>query len=167
MSKKGYLTSAEYKALRQLLGFSQPEAAAFHKVQNVRTIQRWETGTSWPSELACDKICALAEQIEWSIDQAVKQFSAFSPDEVEVTLIVYPDECYRKFVVNMGDLPNSVHRAMISRTFAILRKKGYSAGVVEFNAQDYFSYLAIHGLGDSQDARAAWASDYRARILLN
>lgn len=167
MSKKGYLTSAEYKALRQLLGFSQAEAAAFHKVQNLRTIQRWESGASWPSELACDKMCALAEQIDWSIDQAVKQFSQFRPDEVEVTLIVYPDECYRKFVANMGDLPNSVHRSMISRTYALLRKKGYSAGVVEFNVQDYFSYLATHGMTDGQDARAAWASDYRARLLVN
>lgn len=167
MSKKGYLTAAEYKSLRQLLGFSQAEAAAFHRVQNLRTIQRWESGASWPSEIACDKICALAEKIEWSIEQAVEQFSKFRSDDVEVTLIVYPDECYRKFVINMGDLPNSVHRAMISRTYAVLRKKGYTAGVVEFNPQDYFSYLAARGITDSQDARAAWATDYHSRLLVN
>lgn len=153
--------------LRQLLGFTQAEVATFHKVQNLRTIQRWESGASYPSELACDKICALAERIDWSIDQAVKQFSQFRPDEVEVTLIVYPDECYRKFVVNMFDLPNSVHRAMISRVYALLRQKGYSAGVVEFNPQDYFAYLAMHGMTDSQDARAAWATDYHARLVMN
>lgn len=167
MSKRGYLTSAEYKSLRQLLGFSQAEAAAFHRVQNLRTIQRWESGASWPSELACDKICALAEKIEWSIDQAIEKFSKFQPDEVDVTLIVYPDKCYRKFVTNMDDLPNSVHRAMISRTYAILRKKGYTAGIVEFNPQDYFSYLAALGIIDSQTARASWACDYRKRLILN
>ena len=67
----------------------------------------------------------------------------------------------------MGDLPNSVHRAMIGRTYALLKKKGYSAGVVEFNAQDYFAYLAAHGFSDGQDKRAAWASDYRSRLLMN
>lgn len=166
MSKKGYLTSAEYKSLRQLLGFSQAEAAAFHKVQNLRTIQRWESGASWPSELACDKICNLANKINWSVEQAVKAFSQFNPNEVDITLIVYPDECYRKFVHDMEDLPNSVHRAMIARIYAKMREMGYSAGVVEFNIQDYFAYLASHGLSDRQDARAAWASDYRARILM-
>lgn len=167
MSKKGYLTAAEYKSLRQLLGFSQAEAADFHKVQNRRTIIRWENGTSWVSELACNKICELAEKINWTIEQAVKKIAKSNSEETEIVLIVYPDECYRKFVVNMGDLPNSVHRAMISRLYDLARQQGYQVGIVEFNPQDYFAFLAAKGLSDSQDNRAEWAADYRSRIILN
>ncbi|MBQ9235446.1 MAG: DUF4447 family protein [Alphaproteobacteria bacterium] len=167
MSKKGYLTAAEYKILRQLLGFTQAQAAEFHCVQNIRTIQRWEKGDSWVSELACDKITALAEKINWAIDQALKQAQQFKPNELEITLIIYPDSCYKKFAHGFENLPNSVHQAMIARTYTALKELRYNAGIVEFNPQDYFAYMGATGQTDNQSTRAAWACDYHDRLILN
>lgn len=164
---RGKLTSAEYKALRQLLGFSQAEAAEFHGLQNLRTIQRWESGASWVSDIACEKICALAAQIDATINGALTEVEKCPAGETEIVLIVYPDGCFRQYVAGIGDLPNSVHRAMIARTYDLLRQKGYAAGVVEFNPDDYAAYLQENDLDDGQDVRAAWASDYRVRLLLN
>ena len=164
---RGKLTSAEYKALRQLLGFSQAEAAEFHGLQNLRTIQRWEAGSSWVSDIACEKICALAAPIDATISGALAEAEKCPAGETEIVLIVYPDDCFRQYVAGIGDLPNSVHRAMIARTYDLLRQKGYAAGVVEFNPDDYAAYLRKNGLADGQDVRAAWAVEYRERLLLN
>ncbi len=167
MSKVGYLTAAEYRAIRQTLGMTQAEAKEFHKVKNIMTIKRWEKGTSRVSELACDKIMALFERVNWSINQALEQARKLPAAECEVVLVVYPDACYSKFAIGFEGLPNSVHRAMIQRTYVALRELGYSAGVVEFNPQDYLTYLAARSLTDSQDNRGAWACDYRSRFLKN
>ena len=99
MSKKGYLTSAEYRSIRQLLGFTQEEAAIFHNVGNVRTIKRWEKGESVVSELACDKITGLFEKINWVIAQAIEQASKLPSDKLDIVLIVYPDSCFQKYAV--------------------------------------------------------------------
>lgn len=167
MSKKGFLTSVEYKALRQLLGFSQAEAAKFHGLQNMRTIRRWESGDSWISDVACKKICTLAKKIDEVIGEALRKASQCGSDETSVVLIVYPDDCYRDYVVEIGNLPNSVHRAMVARTYECLRQRGYITGIVEFNPHDYAEFLKKNNVPDSQDVRAAWAAEYRDRLLLN
>lgn len=150
-----------------MLGFTQAQAAKFHNVQSVRTIKRWESGDSSVSEVACEKIIDLANKINWVIEQAIEQASKYSPNELEITLIVYPDGCYKKYAVGFENLPNSVHQAMITRTYAELSKLGYGVGVVEMNTQDYFIFLANNNLKDNQASRSAWACDYRGRLLLN
>lgn len=157
MSRKGYLTAEEYTAIRKLLGFTQQEAAEFHKVQNIRTIQRWEKGDSWVSEIACDKIMSLYKTTQAVIDEAVKQWEK---SKAPVALIIYPDSCYKQFVVGIGDLPNNVHRAMIERLYFSLSELGADVDIVTFNPQLYLMYLAEKGLTDTQDARGAWAAEY-------
>lgn len=164
MSQKGYLTSDEYKALRQLLGFTQEQAKEFHKVQNIRTIKRWESGYSRVSELACDKITELSKKINWTINECLKLADA--PDVEEVVLIVYPESCYKKFAAGFEDLPNSVHRAAIARTYSGITQLGKKCGIVEFNPQDYFIFLSANNVKDSPAARSAWAAEYRDRLLL-
>ena len=56
---------------------------------------------------------------------------------------------------------------MIVRTYTALKELGANVGIVEFNPQDYFTFLAKNGFRDGKDARAAWAGDYRSRLLLN
>lgn len=164
MAKSGYLTAQEYKALRELLGFTQEEAKEFHKVQNIRTIKRWESGYSRVSEIACDKIMDLAKKIDWSISQCIK--IALEQDIKEAVLIVYPDSSYRKFAVGFSNLPNSVHRAAVARTYAAMTNANIKCGIVEFNVQDYMAFLAANGLTDSQNSRSVWATDYRQRLIL-
>lgn len=168
MSKSGYLTAAEYKAIRQTLGFTLEEAKEFHKVQNISTIKRWENGYSRVSELACNKIMELFEKINWTISEGLERYKSL-PEEIRketgVVLIVYPDSCYKKFAVGFEDLPNSVHRAMVQRTYVAFKEIGAEVGVVEFNPQDYMTFLAQNLLQDTQYNRGAWAADYRRRIL--
>lgn len=161
------MTAEEYKAIRLILGMTQEEAADFHKVQNVRTIKRWEKGESWVSERACDKITGLLEKVNRTIDAVldISKEILKKGDELDGVMIVYPDSCYKKFAVGFADLPNSIHKAMVTRIYLALKELGVETGIVEFNPQDYFTYLSIHGLEDSQAVRAAWASDYRDRIL--
>lgn len=168
MSKRGYLTAEEYRAIRQTLGMTLEEAAEFHRVQNIRTIARWEKGDSWVSELACDKITGLLEKINKTISETIEMArEVLKKGELEAVLIIYPDSCYKKFAVGFAELPNSVHKAMIVRTYTALKELGADTGIVEFNPQDYFTFLAKNGFRDGQDARAAWAGDYRSRLLLN
>ena len=155
MSKKGYLTAEEYRALRELLGFTQAEAAEFHKVQNMRTIRRWESGDSWVSELACDKISQLAIQIEQRINAGFEQWQK---GKYPVTLLIYPDDC--KMAIGFEDLPNSVHRAMVYRLYAKIKEAGGEVSIVTFNPQLYMIWLAQHKLKDNQAHRGAWAAEY-------
>lgn len=161
MTKKGYLTPEEYTALRKLLGFTQAEAAEFHKVQNIRTIQRWEKGDSWVSEIACDKITRLYQKTQAVIDEAIKQWKK---SKMPIVLIIYPESCYKQFVVGIGDLPNGVHKAMIERLYFKLTELGADVDVVTFNYQMYINYLAERCLTDTQANRGAWAAEYAEKL---
>lgn len=155
MTKKGYLTAAEYRAIRQALGFSQAEAAAFHCVQSVITIKRWESGKSFVSELACNKIVQLFELINTQVKTVVEQIIKMQK-ETPMVLIIYPEGC-RDLIPRLGDLPLSVHTAMVRRTYIAARELGRKVGLVNFNPQSYFSFLAANNLKDGQDSRSAWA----------
>lgn len=161
MSKKGYLTAEEYVAIRKTLGFTQEQLAEFHGVKSVRTIKRWEKGDSFISEIACDKIMSLFAQINAVIETAIEKWE---DNPIAVVLIIYPDECYKKFVVGIGDLPNSIHRTMIERVYCNLKSKGAEVDIVKFNPQVYMIWLADKGLKDSQDVRSMWASEYIEKI---
>lgn len=164
MTKKGYLTAQEYTAIRKTLGLTQEEARDFHRCQNIRTIQRWEKGDSWVSELACDKITALFNQVNRVIAAAIEQAQKFSKEELEVILIIYPDSCYKKYAYGFENLPNSVHRAMIYRTYTALKEMGIKSGVVEFNPQDYFVFLGQNSLSDCPQSRSLWAVSYHRKL---
>jgi transcriptional regulator with XRE-family HTH domain len=166
MAKKGALNGEEYKTIRETLGFSLAEAAEFHKVESINTIKRWEQGESLPTEKACKKILELFEKINFVISEGLERYKQ-SPKNSEVVLILYPDECYKKFVVGIGDLPNSIHQTMIKRLYTALKTLNAEARLVLFNPQDYFMFLAQKGLKDSQDVRSLWATDYINRVRVN
>ena len=163
MSKKGYLTAEEYRAIRSVLGFTQEEAKNFHKVQNIRTIQRWEAGTSFVSELACDKIMDLFklinEHVNTACDKIAEHFESLPKEQWQTSvLIVYPDSCYKQYIFGIGDLPNSVHKTMINRIYTEMNELGYPVGIITFNPQAYFTFLASNGLKDCHESRATWAA---------
>ena len=163
MSKKGFLTSIEYTAIRKTLGFTQEEAAEFHQVQNVRTIKRWEKGDSWVSYIACEKITELFKLINYQVnetcDMIASKFDNQAKDLWEIAVLIqYPDSCYKKFVVGIGNLPNSVHKTMINRIYTNLTTRGYPVGIIMFNPQEYLTFLGVNGLSDCQESRATWAA---------
>lgn len=166
MTKKSILTGRDYQIIRQELGLSIEEACKFHNLKSSATITRWETEKTAPTEKATNKILDLYQKINWTIIQAVEQYKN-SPKDTEIVLIIYPDECYKKFVVGIGDLPNSIHKTMITRLYNELLKLGANVKIVVFNPQDYFIFLASNGLEDSQDTRGMWATDYLNRVEIN
>lgn len=159
MTKKGFLTAPEYRALRQTLGFTLEEAKRFHKVQNISTIKRWENGYSRVSELASNKIVALAQVIDNQVISAIDMITEKLKKnrELEIVLVTYSERT-RGMIFNLGDLPVSVHTAMIQRVYAGVKAAGYDVGLVSFDPQSYLSFLAANGLKDSPDSRAAWAA---------
>ena len=165
MTKKGFLTADEYRKIRQSLGLSLEDARDFHGVESVNTIKKWESGKSAVSEKASLKITDLAQRVAWTISQALQQAEKCPPDS-EVDLILYARQNF-KFCAGAEEMPPSVHWVMIRNTARLLKEKGYTVRVVEFNPQDYLSFLALKGLTDSQDARAFWATDYADRLKLN
>ena len=163
MSKRGYLTAEEYRAIRTALGFTQQEAADFHRVQNIRTIIRWERGDSWVSELACDKIIGLFKRINtlvYAAEYKIREsFDNLPRDEWDVAVLIqYPDSCYKQFVFDIGDLPNSIHKTMINRIYTDMTEEGYPVGIIMFNPADYFTFLSANGLQDCHESRSAWAT---------
>ena len=107
------------------------------------------------SELACNKITRLFELIKAQIKSAVEKIIQ-TPRDTEIVLVVYPEGC-RDLIPGLGDLPMSVHNAMIRRVYIAARELGQDVGIVTFNPQSYFSFLAARGLTDNQDNRAKWA----------
>ena len=157
MPKRGTLTAIEYRTIRQTLGFSQEEAAAFHKVQNVRTINRWESGKSFVSEIACQKILKLYGKINSQIEKAKKKISEYSAQDIEVTLIIYPEGC-RNMILGWGKLPLSVHTAMIKRIYNEVTAAGSKVGLVTFDMQSYITFLSANGLKDCHESRCQWSN---------
>lgn len=155
MTKKGYLTAAEYRAIRQTLGFTQSEVAAFHRVKGVLTIKRWESGKSFVSELACNKITQLFDLINAQVKEAVNKILE-TPADTEIVLIIYPEGC-QDLIPGLNNLPLSVHTAMVKRIYIAARELGRKVGLVTFDPQSYFSWLAANNLKDGHDSRSAWA----------
>lgn len=159
------LTAVEFTLLRKILGFTQESIAKFLKV-NEKTIWRWENGGK-PSKNASERLLETMNQIDLMLDAFVYQIEnecQKSESEIEVYLLIYPDNCYTEFA-KMGDLPNGVHRALIARIYNEITQRGYQTAVVEFELNSYMAYIADHGFKDSQDARAAWAAFQRKKTL--
>ena len=169
MSKKGYLSAEEYRAIRTVLGLTQEEAQKLHKVQNRKTIQRWENGDSFVSELACDTIMSLFKtinaQVNETCDMIQEHFENLPEEEWQTSvLIVYPDSCYKQYIFGMGDLPNSIHKTMVNRIYTEMNELGYPVGIITFNPQAYFTFLASNGLQDCHESRSAWAAQAYSEV---
>jgi len=173
MSKRGSLTAEEYKILRIACGLTQEEARKLHGLKEIRTIQRWEDGSSWISKIAEEKILWANEVIQRSVDNAIQIYKDALMNHCEkpetVVLIQYSNDDFIVFVPELAKLgfPNNVHRAMILRLYLAFREYGQKVSIVEMNVDDYIEFLESRNLEDTQDARAAWAGFYFDKIILN
>lgn len=101
------MTGSEYKALRQLLGMTRLQAAAFHGVRNLRTIYRWETDYSVISNVAASNIIKL---FIWSCREVMRcVHEAEEGKTMREHLFVLPEE--------VRPLPYSVYEAIFARTY--------------------------------------------------
>ena len=159
MINYGYLTGEEYRAIREILGFSQAEAAEFHQIKQNVTINQWEWNKNTVSKIACDKITDLLNRINDLIEETIEKWES---DKQDVFLITYNDDDYKRYIFGLGrDLPNSVHTMMIYRTYTELKRIGALAYIVKFNKASYAHYLSEYGATDTPESRANWAKWYR------
>lgn len=159
MINYGYLTGEEYRAIRELLGFSQQDAADFHGVAQKITINQWEWNKNTISLRACDKITELMNSINDKIEEIITKWEETKED---VFLITYSEEDYQKYIFGLGrGLPNSVHTMMIYRAYVELKRLGALAYIVKFNKASYAHYLAEFGTTDTPENRLSWAKWYR------
>lgn len=159
MSKHGYLTSEEYVAICQYLGMGTEDLVKFHKVQNRSTISRWQTGKSFVSELACDKITELFRQISERVNAALAVIYSTNKDECQTVMIIYPESCANMvFGLSQSGWPLPAYNAYIRHVYAEATAKGYNIGLIKFNPQSYFAYCAANNLKDSPESRSSWAA---------
>ena len=159
MSKRGYLTAEEYVAICQYLGMGTDDLVKFHKVQNRSTINRWQTGKSFVSELACDKITELFRQISEHVNAALELIYSRNKEEFRTAMIIYPESCANMiFGFKDSGWPLPAYNAYIRHVYTEATAKGYEIDLVKFNPQSYFAYCAANNLKDSPENRASWAA---------
>ena len=160
MSRRGTITSEEYKALRLAAGLTQEEARQLHGCQNVRTIKNWESGKSFVSQIAEDRILFINDYIAKTTAEAVDIFK--DKKIFDIYLITYTPQDFILFRQDFvkRNLPQGIHLAMIARTYAALKALGAKVHIVLMNKASYFSFLGAQGLKDSEDSRAAWAASF-------
>lgn len=159
MINYGYLTGEEYRAIREILGFSQTEAANFHGMKQSISINQWEWNKNTVSKIACDKITDLLNRINDLIEETIVQWESNKED---VFLITYDAEDYKRYIFGLGkDLPNNVHTMMIYRTYIELKRIGALAYIVKFSKASYAHYMSEFGTTDTPENRTKWAKWYR------
>lgn len=115
---RGYLSGLEYRAIRESLGLTQVEAAAFHGLKGVLTIKRWESERSFISKAACDKILSLCRKFNAEQED---MFDFLKGKNAEIVLTL-PSVG--------GNFFNSLERTKIRNLYARLRAEGCSVKLV-------------------------------------
>ena len=164
------MTPQEYRALREACGLSQEDAREFHGIKNASSVAKWENGKSYISEMAEEKIKALNELIQKSVDNALIEFNnqtiqQGSPPDV-VVLVTYSDADFETFMPDMvaQGLPNGAHKAIVRRTYLALIAMEAKVAIVEMNKDDFLDFISANKMPDNKGTRSAWAVDYYTRF---
>lgn len=157
------LTSEEYRAIRTTLGLTQEEAMRFHKLKNVRTIKRWESGAHVTSESACQNIIQLFKRVNEAVNRITDglkdSFDATPREEWSpAVLIQFSEADFKKYLSEFEKMPVNIHKAIVHRIYTELSECGYPVGIISFNEEKYNEFLCTYGLTDSEEARALWAT---------
>ncbi len=159
MPKAGYLTSEEYLAICRWLDMGTDDLMKFHSVQNRSTIHRWQTGKSFVSELACDKITKLFNEVNKRINAALEIIYSTDKNECQMVMIIYPESCSDMiFGLKDSKWPLSAYNAYVRHVYAEATAKGYNVGLIRFNPQAYIAFCAANNLKDCPQSRSTWAA---------
>lgn len=142
----------ELEALRRLLFFSPPEAAALIGGVAEQTWRRWEAGRrAVPADVA-GRLRDLADWRLAAIDAAARQVAA-APATASVALVWY------NTLDDWATLPGrepALWRPQQSVSAALLAEFSERIAMVRFDAPAYANWLA--GRDDGEHMRAVWAS---------
>ena len=145
------MKSHELEALRRLLFFSVPEAAAMIGGVSEQAWRRWESGSRSVPEDVSARMQALSDWRQHAIDAAIRQISA-APDAA-ITLLWYSS------LDDWATLPGrdpALWRPQQSACAAVFSEIFGRAHLVQFDAPAYSSWLS--GRDDSESTRSQWAA---------
>lgn len=143
----------ELKAARELLGFSQSEAARYIADDvSLRTWQYFETGERAIKQEVIDKINFLLNRRREVLKTVQEKMLYEQADLKQIAVIYYEDASDCASVVEWR------FSQSLAKTLAL----DYGAKLVKFNQQEYTAWLAshlLHGevLEDTPENRATWA----------
>lgn len=146
------MKSFEIEALRRLLFFSVPEAAALIGGASEQAWRRWEAGTR---AVPADVAARMGDLVAWrlaAIDAAVRQIAA-APDSADVYLVWYHS------LDDWATLPGrepALWRPQQSVVAALAGEFPGRVVLVRFDGPAYAAWLA--GRPDNETARSQWAA---------
>lgn len=146
------MKSPEVEALRRLLFFSVPEAAALVGGVSEQAWRRWEAGSrAVPADVA-HRLRGLADWRRAAIDAAARQIGA-APEGTAVALIWYG--ILDDWATTPGREPE-LWRPQQSVVAALAGRFPDRCALVEFNGCAYAAWLG--GRQDNETTRAEWAA---------
>ncbi len=145
----------EFEALRRLLFFSPPEAAAMVSDTSEQAWRRWESGARKVPDDVAQRMLDLLTWRQAAIDVAVKQVSA-APTGASLSLIWY--ESLDDWATLPGREP-TLWRPQQSACAAVFSMFPGRLRLVRFDGPAYSAWLA--GREDSETMRGQWAALHR------
>lgn len=151
------MTSAEFKTIRQKIGFSSQEMADYSGVA-LRTIQRIESGVTEPYGQPLDFLNTayghfkkISEDQRRFLNQEIKA----QGEPQSLVLVRYKKNVFHEFNKDFLGLPESFHGALVGELKFYAENQGCKVKIVYFDPEAYFAFLGAKP--DTRENRAAWA----------
>lgn len=157
------MTSAEFKTIRQTIGFTAQEFAE-HLNVGTRTIQRIENGVTVPEGYILKVLEDYYSKFLSILTNTKDQVSQFIKDQgypKDLVLLRYKKEDFKKYNP-LSDVPHQIHNAVIGHLLAKFESQAVPVGIVYFEPESYFKWLSERE--DGQPMRSAWAVFYHSEI---
>lgn len=142
----------ELEALRRLLFFSAPEAAAMVSGTSEQAWRRWESGARKVPDDVASRITGLVEWRQAAIDATIKQICS-APKEASIALVWY--ESLDDWATLPGREP-ALWRPQQSVCAAVMAEFPGRLHLIRFDTPAYSAWLA--GRLDSETMRSQWAA---------
>ena len=154
------MTPAELKTMREAIGLSVPDLAAFANNVQERTVRYWESGRNQvPNDVdtlvmgISQLLDARANELAEGIRELIKQNG---PLEGPFVLIRYKENAdLWHFEPRWKSLPTAAHGAFLTRCRVALADLGVATRIVYMDPPAYFQWL--NGRQDSAVMRINWA----------
>ncbi len=130
------MTSAELKTLRESLGLSQSWLQRQAGVNQIRTVQHWESGRNNVPEDVAQLMLSTQAKLEHIVAQTIKFVKSQKAKPQIIDLVRYrTDEELWEAHPDFHPLPATFHAAMLQRTVDELRQLGVEAEITYSDRQ--------------------------------
>lgn len=164
--RRGGLTPAEFKTLREGLGLSVQALADILEIKNERTIRNWEAGLRPLPKAVLDSIWNLDGLASQIVQHGITMILGFPETACIVVLRYETFEDFARYHPEMATYPHAhrIHAAAIGRLSRSAEAMGREFRVVSMNTEAYEAWRFQLGLEDSEDVRAHWAAEELPKV---